>query len=138
MKSNFRDWKSDAIDEAFGLKQAHNLPALDEWVSSDYTPSDLDQHHLALLQKPLIMGVVGWNEVELENKFISPLFMLAELNTDTFGYFLERDLTVTIGEYELWGRIDGLITTGVRSPKLPFFCLSEYKRQTDPDGEPQG
>lgn len=138
MKSNFRDWKSDAIDEAFGLKQAHNLPALNEWVSSDYTPSDLDQHHLALLQKPLIMGVAGWNEVELENKFISPLFMLAELNADTFGYFLERDLTVTIGEYELWGRIDGLITTGVRSPKLPFFCLSEYKRQTDPDGEPQG
>ena len=53
------------------------------------------------------MGVAGWNEVELENKFISPLFMLAELNADTFGYFLERDLTVTIGEYELWGEPQG-------------------------------
>jgi hypothetical protein len=21
---------------------------------------------------------------------------------------------------------------------VPFFCLNEYKRQTDPDGEPQG
>ena len=31
-----------------------------------------------------------------------------------------------------------MIATGFRSPKKPYFCLAEYKRGTDSDGEPQG
>jgi hypothetical protein len=31
-----------------------------------------------------------------------------------------------------------MIATGYRSPKVPYFCLNEYKRQTDPNGDPRG
>jgi hypothetical protein len=84
------------------------------------------------------LGGDDWNEVELENKFISPLIILSKIDNERFSYFLARELATTIGEYELLGKVDGMIASGFRSPKKPFFCLKEYKRQTDPDGDPRG
>ncbi len=138
IKSNFREWTSDRIDETFGTKQIDNHPALDSWLSFEYELKEWEKIALLTVQKPLIKGAVGWNEVELENKFISPMFMLAGVYGDNFGYFLERDLAANIDDYELSGRFDGMVASGVRNPKKPFFCLNEYKRLTDPDGEPQG
>lgn len=34
--------------------------------------------------------------------------------------------------------VDGMIATGFRNPKKPYFCMNEYKRGTDPDGAPTG
>jgi hypothetical protein len=31
-----------------------------------------------------------------------------------------------------------LFASGFRNPKKPFFCLNEYKRGTDPNGDPKG
>jgi hypothetical protein len=138
IKSNFREWTSDRIDETFGTKQIDSHPALDSWLSFGYELKEWEKIALLTVQKPLIKGAIGWNEVELKNKFISPMFMLAGVYGDNFGYFLERDLAATIDDYELSGRVDGLVASGVRNPKKPFFCLNEYKRLTDPDGEPQG
>lgn len=138
IKSNFREWNSDRIDEAFGTQQIDKHPALTDWLAYDYELEEWEKIALEKIQNPLIRGAIGWNEVELENKFISPMFMLAGVYGDNFGYFLERDLAATIDDYELSGRVDGLVASGVRNPKKPFFCLNEYKRLTDPDGEPQG
>jgi hypothetical protein len=138
IKSNFREWTSDKIDETFGTYQVFESQLLDSWLSFQCEIEDSDKKTIAKLQKPLIKGSIGWNEFELENKFISPIFMLAELDGDNFGYFLERELKGIIDDYELSGKVDGMIAMGVRSPKKPYFCLNEYKRQTDPDGEPQG
>ncbi len=138
IKSNFREWTSDRIDETFGTKQIDSHPALDSWLAFEYELKEWEKIALLTVQKPLIKGAVGWNEVELENKFISPMFMLAGVYGDNFGYFLERDLAANIDDYELSGRVDGMVASGVRNPKKPFFCLNEYKRLTDPDGEPQG
>jgi hypothetical protein len=138
IKSNFREWTSDRIDETFGTKQIHTHPVLDSWLAFEYELEGWEKKALDRVQSPLIIGAIGWNETELENKFISPMFMLAGVYGDNFGYFLERDLAATIDDYELSGRVDGLVASGVRNPKKPFFCLNEYKRLTDPDGEPQG
>ena len=138
IKSNFRDWTSDRIDEVFGTKQLDTHSALGEWMNTQSDILDWENQAIAQIQAPLIKGVIGWNEAELENKFISPMFVLAGVYGDEFGYFLERDLAATLDGYELSGRVDGMIATGVRNPKKPFFCLNEYKRFTDPDGEPQG
>jgi hypothetical protein len=42
----------------------------------------------------------------------------------------------TVGNYELSGIVDGMIATGVRDPDKPFFCMHEYKRSVDNDGQP--
>ncbi len=138
MKSNFREWTLDKIDEAFGLDQVRHLPVLTELLSFQYQLDDYEHRYLNQLRETYFLGGDAWNEAELENKIISPLFVFAQIDNKKFAYFLERELAVTIGEYELSGKVDGMIATGFRNPKKPFFCMNEYKRATDPNGDPQG
>ena len=88
------------------------------------------------MQEPLEWGGKGWNESELENKFISPVFMAAKFDDKIIGYFLERPLKGIVGDYELSGIVDGMIARGFRDPNKPFFCMHEYKRSVDNDGQP--
>ncbi|MCU0444923.1 MAG: hypothetical protein MUE85_08380 [Microscillaceae bacterium] len=138
IKSNFREWTLDKIDEILGLRQVKQLAALTHLLAYKYEPNDFEKQYLIQLQELYALGGDDWNEVELENKFISPLIILSRIDNERFSYFLERELATTIGEFELSGKVDGMIASGFRSPKKPFFCLKEYKRQTDPDGDPRG
>lgn len=138
-KSNFRDWTPDKIDDTFGTTEVRRLPILEELLAFEYQADDYETRYLSnLSENYLSLGGDDWNEVELENKLISPVIVFSGIETRQFVYFLERELSVTIGEYELSGRVDGMIATGYRNPKIPYFCLNEYKRQTDPNGNPQG
>lgn len=138
MKSNFREWTLDKIDEAFNLKQVRRLPILDELMAFPYELDAYEHRYLNQLRDTYFLGGDDWNEAELENKIISPLIVFAQIDNEKFAYFLERELTATIGEYELLGKVDGMIATGFRNPKKPFFCMNEYKRATDPNGDPKG
>lgn len=137
MKRNFRDWDLDEIEETFNLLQVDQLDALTHWLSFFYTIDDYEKKYLDELKAVYLIGGDDWNEVELENKFISPLFVFAKMDSKQFAYFLERELSATIGAYEIMGKVDGMIATGFRNPRKPYFCLNEYKRQTDPNGDPR-
>ena len=137
-KANFRDWTLDKIDDVFGTIQIVEHPTLTEWLAFDYTVSEYQKHFLMDLQEALLIGVDDWNEIELENKFISPLIVLAKFDNRKMSYFMERELSVTLNDYELSGKVDGMIATGFRSPKKPYFCMNEYKRESDPTGDPRG
>ena len=138
-RSNFRDWTPDKIDDAFGTIEVRRLPLLEELLAFEYEADDYERRYLSnLSENYLSLGGDDWNEVELENKLISPVIVFSGIESRRFVYFLERELSVTIGEHELSGRVDGMIATGYRNPKVPYFCLNEYKRQTDPNGNPQG
>lgn len=138
-KSDFREWTLDKIEDTFGLKQVRRLPILEELLAFEYQADAYETRYLAHLGETYVeLGGDDWNEIELENKFISPLIVFSDISNQKYSYFLERDLSTTIGEYQLSGRVDGMIATGFRNPKVPYFCLSEYKRQTDPDGDPRG
>lgn len=138
IKSNFKEWTLDKMDELLGLRQVNSLTSLTQWLSFDYQINELEKTYLIQLRNNYLIGGDDWNEVELENKMISPLIVLTGIDSRAFAYFLERELSATVGEYELSGKVDGMIASGFRSPKKPFFCLQEYKRQTDPDGDPRG
>lgn len=143
-KSNFREWTLDKIEETFGLQQVRRLPILEELLAHEYQADAYETRYLSnLSEKYLTLGGDNWNEVELENKFISPLIVFSDIANQKYSYFLERELSITLGEYELSGRVDGMIATGFRNPKIPYFCLSEYKCQIDPtmdiaNGDPTG
>jgi hypothetical protein len=90
-------------------------------------------------QYRLIRGGRSWNEAELEGKFISPLILTADIETDKIGYFLERPLAAIINDCEISGIVDGMIATGFREPNLPLFCLHEYNAKIIPPlGENKG
>ena len=140
--SNFRDWTLDKIDDAFDTVFVGNLPILDKLLAYKYTITDVEKEFLERIRDSYFyMGGQSWNEVELESKIISPLIVYADvvdMKQRRFSYFMERDLMATIEEHQLTGRVDGMIATGFRSPRQPYFCISEYKKAKDPTGEPEG
>lgn len=139
IQSNFRDWTLDRIEETFGLVQVDNLPVLETLLAYAYELDDYETRYLTdIAQKYVTLGGDDWNEVELENKVISPIIVFSDIDNKQFTYFLERPLAITLGEYALSGRVDGMVATGFRNPKKPYFCMAEYKRATDPDGDPRG
>ncbi|MFN0201936.1 MAG: hypothetical protein ACKVTZ_10470 [Bacteroidia bacterium] len=139
LKSNFRDWTLDKIEEVFGLEQIDTLPTLSNWLQFQYEIDAYEKRYLTSLAKNYTsFGGDDWNEIELENKIISPIIVFSQMDNKQFAYFLERELSCVIGDHELSGKVDGMIATGFRNPKKPYFCLNEYKRGTDPNGDPRG
>lgn len=132
--ATFKEWDLDGLDEAFGLKQVWQSELLDAWEQNTATVDDFERKSLSKIQASLIRGGRAWNEVELENKFISPLIVLADIDDEEIGYFLERSLTGVVGDYELSGVVDGMIATGIRNPHVPYFCMHEYKRSIENQG----
>ncbi len=137
--SNLRDWTLDSIEQTFDLIQVRSLPILDELLAHKHEADAYEQRYLGSIREDyLTLGGDDWNEVELENKLISPLIVFSGISNQKYSYFLERELRDTIDDYEISGRVDGMIATGFRNPRKPYFCLSEYKRGTDPNGDPKG
>jgi hypothetical protein len=132
--ATFKDWNLTALEKAFDLKQVWQLDLLDAWQKMPCKISAADKKSVLKLQNVLKRGGQYWNEAELENKFISPLIMLAEIDDMQIGYFLERPLSATVGDYQLSGIVDGMIATGFREPDIPLFCMHEYKRSLENQG----
>lgn len=132
----FKEWTLTSLDKAFGLCQIWECSLMDKWENQEIEIDDFETKNLLNLQKSLIRGGRAWNEVELENKFISPVIMTANIDDEQIGYFLERSLSGIVGDYELSGIVDGMIATGFREPDIPLFCLHEYKRSVDNQGSP--
>ncbi|TAE00271.1 MAG: hypothetical protein EAZ97_06350 [Bacteroidetes bacterium] len=134
--ANFKDWTLSKLDDAFGIRQIWTSETLKKWQNIQIDITENETENLLMLQASLIRGGKAWNEVELENKFISPIVMLARIDDEEMGYFLERPLKAVVGNYELSGIVDGVIATGFRDPKKPFFCMHEYKRSVENSGNP--
>ena len=143
-KSTFREWTLDSVDSAFGLNQVNNLLVLNELINYQYEVDDFEKRYLSILKNDFVdFGGDDWNEIELENKMISPIIVFSGIQNKEFSYFLERELSATIGDYELSGKVDGMFASGFRNPRKPYFCITEYKRGTDPtmetaNGDPKG
>lgn len=117
---NFREWDLDKLEQAFNLKQVWESDLLSSWENGVVEINDFETQTLKNLQKSLIRGGRAWNEVELKNKFISPMIMTADIDDEQIGYFLERPFSCVIGDYELSGIVDGVIATGIRNPQVPY------------------
>jgi len=130
------------VEEMFGLERDLNrqLPAFLAWEESikSQTINEIQTINLAHLQRILNIGVGGWNEVELESKFIAPLFGIADYDDGTVGYFMERSLEAEIEGKKLFGNVDGMISRGQQDPRLPYFCMQEFKRSQDSSGRADG
>ena len=89
MKSNFREWTLDKIDEAFGTTQLWKMPLLDQWLDYQYEINDFERRYLLQMQDLFQLGGDQWNKVELESKFISPVITFSGIDNRNFAYFLD-------------------------------------------------
>lgn len=129
------------LDKTFGIRQVKTLPVLDAWLGRTADISDLEQQILLRFQTFLEFNVHDWNEHELDSHFIGPVFALSDFSTRDFNHFSQRELSATVNDILLYGRVDGMVAGGWREPELPFFAfqrsvVTEYKRNLASDDCP--
>jgi len=135
---NFRDCTLAYLDDTFALKQVFDSPDLADWLNQESHVSDFDRQILMRFQKKLIRSVHDWNESELAQNFIGPVFALVDYTTEKFNFFAQRHFSGKVGDIEMTGKPDGMIAGGFRVPKKPWFCFQEYKKEQNPEGDPAG
>jgi hypothetical protein len=54
IKSNFREWTLDKIDEILGLRQVKQLAALTDLLAYKYKPNDFEKQYLIQLQAGVV------------------------------------------------------------------------------------
>jgi hypothetical protein len=136
MTLNFKDCTLEQLDETFDLEQIDDCQILQVWLSEELEISDLERQVIVMFQKTLKSHVHDWNETELIQHFIGPIFSLVNFSSKKFSLFAERSFSGTINGIEMSGKPDGIIASGFRKPKNPYFCFQEYKKEKDPEGDP--
>jgi len=137
-KRLFSDWTKEELEETFALTRVFQHPLLDAWFEQSHTfeLTVFEQELLADLQSALFENIDAWNEAELSGYFIGPILTFVKFNTPDFKIFSERPLSGIVGDYELSGAPDAIIASGHYSPKIPYFCFHEYKKENEPKGDP--
>ncbi|TAE34019.1 MAG: hypothetical protein EAZ91_01550 [Cytophagales bacterium] len=128
----------DYLEKTFGLREVDALPSLKDWLAMTADLSDFERESLLYFQQILAFNVRDWYESELDSHFIGPLFTLVNFSTYEFNHFEERELSGVVDHIRLYGRPDGMVARGRRQPETPYFAFQEYKRLTDPNGDPAG
>jgi len=137
---NFKDCSRLILERKFGLVQVETHLLLNKWIemSQDYMIDDIETSIMIKQQKQLIYRVDDWNEQELIEHFIAPMFSIINFNAEKYGMFSFRPMSCQIGDYMLTGKPDAVIAKGRREPEIPYFCFHEYKKELENAGDPVG
>lgn len=138
-KLNFKECTLSIMEETFKLFPTKQSKTLTDWMSADIVLSAFQQETVQHLCNLLQDNVEHWNEYDLSLHFVGPMFSAVNFTQPMrFNLFAQRNLEAEVQEIKLMGRVDEVIASGYRVPKLPFFAFNEYKKETDPDGDPAG
>ncbi len=137
-EKDFRECKLSWLELTFGLDQMENSPILDNWLSEKVEITDLEKQILLRLQGVLKFNFRDWYERELDSFFIGPMMGLVNFSSKKSNLFSDRIVDATFEDWRLYGKPDSFLASGRREPEIPFFAFQEYKKMTDPDGDPAG
>jgi hypothetical protein len=145
IEKTFGDCTLSYLEDNFGLRPVRSSAILQNWLSASVELNDLEKRDLTFFQELLIDNSLHWNEQELALHFIGPLFSLAHFISPDykFNLFAERSIEALVPnvkgeEVRLFGKPDGILASGHREPKTPYFSFQEYKKHKEPNGEPEG
>ncbi len=138
MEKLFKDCNLKFLEKTFGIEQIDTLPALDSWLAMPNEPSAFEEESLLHLRRVLTFNIHDWNEFELDSHFIGPIFTLVDFSNKKFNHYSQRFLQGQVGDYQLSGKPDGIVSAGRREPETPYFAFQEYKKELDPNGDPAG
>lgn len=137
-KVNFSSCTLAYLEETFQLEPVQQLDVLDNWLNIDIGVSDVERQQLEHFRNLLSENILHWNEYELSLNFIGPIFGLVAFTDKKFNFFAQRALGAIIDDIELSGKMDGMIASGFRAPKIPYFAFHEFKKEADSSGDPAG
>ena len=138
-KRKFQDWEYSQINKEFGLKRFYEgFEPLNVWLNADVAISKAETEFLRKLSKDLLYNVEIWNEDELKFFFLSQLINLVNFQTEHYKPFTQRKMSAIIGDWEVSGVVDFVVSSGEQHPEQPFFFLHEYKQERRRDNDPLG
>ncbi|MFN4257311.1 MAG: hypothetical protein ACK4Q5_20110 [Saprospiraceae bacterium] len=143
MKKSFKDWKTEELELAFGLRPVKDHPMLTTWLGNPQpVPEDMKKS-IREIQSLLQERINFWNEDELKFQFIGPFMRLLNLNGDRYSTFSQRAIVEDIPDVQgkivsLKGIPEVLVALGKQDPRQPFFFIKEYKPERGRDKDPQG
>ena len=135
---NFRDCTLAQLENMFEVKQVRTLDHLEGWLNGHADISETERVILLMFREKLLLNAHDWNETELAYNFIGPVMALVNYTSEAFNFFAERLVSGVVEGFEMSGKPDGMIASGFREPKMPYFCFQEYKKDQDPEGDPAG
>lgn len=138
MSSTFNEWRLATLERRFGLRQVMKSTTLQQWLAANPVLDDTEVLIANEFQKRLLLNAFAWNEQELLLCFIGPLMSLVNFRTDNSNFFAGREFGGVVDGEMISGKPDGLIASGRMEPESPYFCLQEYKKNVDPNGDPFG
>ncbi len=125
----FGSFTFEEVYELYGVEREDTNALLEEWMNVIPIISDNNQENLIRLKTHLFKQVLNWNEDELKMFFIGPLIELADLETKDFKPFTQRTLETTISQVKITGKVDFLISKGLRTAKPPIFAYMSTSRK---------
>ena len=138
-KLYFNDMTQQKMYKLFGLRKVARMDILEEWLAGLPTVSAKEKTVLEVYQHSLITNLEVWNEQELSLGFIGPILNLVNFTVPyRLNLFAQRPLMGIIGEYELFGKPDGILAGGFQEPEVPYFSFQEYKKDINSSGDPAG
>jgi hypothetical protein len=136
--SNFSQWKRQAVEERFQLKEVDNHLDLLNWLAEEQEIAPLSRQNLLRLRKEIMHKIHDFNEWELAVKVIGKIIQEVNFDGMRLRSFSQRELKAVVDGEELSGKPDWMIATGSQDPRKPFFFLQEHKKTIDSDGDPMG
>lgn len=108
------------------------------WLDCETTLNDGEQYLFDLIFNDACQNIDGWHEEDLKMKFICFVLRLGNLvDNDVFHTYFERTIETTVEGHFLKVKTDFMLAKGILDmPQVPYFHFQEYKRQTDPNGDP--
>ena len=142
---SFDTWTYEQVEDAFGIELILTSPRFTDWLdAAGCSPNALEKATLDEYRTLLFDEVKNWNEDELKLFFIGPILGLIHFKTAHFKPFTQRTLTIETETVSASGKVDFMLAKGKMIPKIPYFCLHEYKanprrqenrRENDPLGQ---
>jgi hypothetical protein len=139
MMKSFDTWNYEQVEDVFGILPIRTSPSFEHWLKAEgCAPDDAEKKLLDYYRDLLFDEVQNWNEDELKLFFIGPVLGLIHFKTANFKPFTQRTLSITRGDVSASGKVDFMLAKGKVMPKIPYFCLHEYKQENRRDNDPLG
>jgi len=144
MAKKIKQYSEAELIKLFDLQRLvgnHAHPLLEEWLTiSDISLSNNEQETFDAILEDATQNIHNWYEEDLKMQFIAFVLKLGHLkNNPRYHPYFERTIAATVDAHYLKIKTDFMLATGVLNiPEVPYFHFQEYKRQTDPNGDPIG
>ncbi|MDM8520732.1 hypothetical protein QUF64_11830 [Anaerolineales bacterium HSG6] len=100
-KLTFRECTLSLLDELFALYEDKALEPLTRWLQTEAEIDPIDRQILKRYQHSINIYGHDWNEFELIQHFIGPIFALVDFSSRDFGIFAQRNFGAQVNGIEL-------------------------------------